>query len=164
MGERAESELVGVPDLRFPEGQTGAARQTNGLCATRPCLPHSVDGRAPTLLGGQWEVRPLLCLPGGVTRRVGVQAEGGGAVPSIQGPLASSMAGICSSQTPKHSLYFSLFWLLLLDNVNNLTGSWKSKIKAPTGSGSGEGRPWFTDTCLFCSHMVEREGTLRGRL
>ena len=54
VGGRAELELVGVPDARFPGGRTGAARQTNGLRATQPCLPRSVDGRASTLLGGQW--------------------------------------------------------------------------------------------------------------
>lgn len=43
---------------------------------------------------------------------MGVHAEAGGAVPSSQGPLASSRAGICSSQAPKHSLHFSPFWLL----------------------------------------------------
>lgn len=165
VGGRAESELVGVPDARFPGGRTGAARQTNGLCAARSCLSHSVDGRAPTLLGGQWEARPLLCLPGGVIRRVGVQAEAGGAVPSSQGPLASSMAGICSSQTPKHSLYFSPFWLLYYTGqLKQSRRKLEVQNQGPDRSGSGEGSPWFTDPCLLCPHVVEREGALRGRL
>ena len=57
----------------------------------------------------------LLCLQwgGGHSQdSMGVQAEAGGAIPSSQGPVASSRAGICSSQAPKHSLYFNPFWLL----------------------------------------------------
>ena len=120
---------MGFPDSRFPEGQTGAARQTNGLCAPRPCLPRSVDGRAPTLLGGQWEARALLCLPGGHSQG-GVQAEAGGAVPSVQGPWPPVWQAFVPAGPPSTAcISVRSGCYTTLDNLNNLPGSWKSKIR-----------------------------------
>lgn len=150
VGGRAESELVGVPDARFPGGRTGAARQTNGLCAARSCLSHSVDGRAPTLLGGQWEARPLLCLPGGSLAGWGFRQRQEGPSPAAKGLWPPAWQAFVPARPPStacisvHSGCYTT-----LDNLNNLAGSWKSKIKAPTGQGLVRAAPGLQTPAFF---------------
>lgn len=113
MGGRAESELVGVSDARFPWG-TDRSCQADEWPVYTLALPPALcgwQGARPAREPVTGSLGPLLCLMGGSLSERCFSEHCHWLRVSSPGPLTPSRAGISSSQAPERSLYFSLFRL-----------------------------------------------------